>query len=389
MRFHLSSAACLFFLLLVGCQHPPAAEPDKGAKVTITNTNNQTITRPIPSAFNMVPRGIDYSHAPETIAFSCCANQDAPQPLWNVIAKHEPDLFIFNGNVIYSSTPEQKPAAEQFKKLSQLQEYRKFRETFPVMAVWDDNDSGQSNSGADNPEKELYRKEFLKQFPYIKDSIGWNQGGLYHVKYIGGNTMSTGRRRKRIVKKEPLLQVIMLDARFFRSPLRKAGDQQNLLRAFEPWDEKDKSKTILGQEQWSWLEEQLSRPADLRLIVTPLQVIANQHGFEKWGDFPGERQRLFDLIKKAEAHNTILISGNRDFGAIAKIDLKGFGPLFDITAGSINRPVTLDETDPSYLGTPFKNENFGLAQIDWKKHRVRVEIRSLDDKVANSVDFKF
>ncbi len=400
MPLQLFKAKAVFFafvFLVSGCQHfsgsnegTPAANGEKATLTTLT-TNNATVTRPIPSAFNLVPRGIDYSTAPEVIAFSSCANQDAPQPLWPVIAKHNPDLFIFNGDIVYATAPEQKPVAEQYKKLSKIPEYRSFRESVPVMAMWDDNDFGSSDGGADNPEKDLYKKEFLKHFPYIKDGVSWNQGGLYHVKYIGGNTTTAASRRKkqRILKKQPLLQVIMLDGRYFRSPLKKAEDSQNPLHKYDPWDEKDKTKTMLGEEQWAWLDEQLQRPADLRIIVSGVQVIAKDHGFEKWGNFPGERQRLFDLIKKHNARNTIIVSGDRHIGTIAKIDLPGFGPLFDVTASSINRPSQLEETDSAYIGKPIQSENFGLALIDWKKRRIKLELRNGSDQIGNSVEFKF
>ena len=81
MFFHFKTKApfILLIALLTGCQH--VSKPVENATLTTTTTNNITITRPIPSAFNLVPRGIDYSTPPEVVAFSSCANQDAPQPL--------------------------------------------------------------------------------------------------------------------------------------------------------------------------------------------------------------------------------------------------------------------------------------------------------------------
>ena len=384
-----SMTVILFFALSFGCQH--ATKSDNPTTVTTTTSNNATVTRLNPSTMNLIPRGIDYSIPPEVIAFGSCANQDMAQPIWSVIAKHNPDLFIFDGDVVYASSSEQKPVSEQFKKLSKIPEYRAFRESVPVMAIWDDHDSGQNDGGFDNPDKENYKKEFLKHFPYIKDSISWNQGGLYHVKYIGGNntTPASRRRKQRILKKQPLLQVIMLDTRYFRSALKKVENSDNPLRKFEPWDEKDKTKTMLGEDQWAWLDDQLQKPADLRIIVSGIQVIAKEHGFEKWANFPAERQRLFDLIKKHGARNTVFISGDRHLGTIAKTDLTGFGPLFDITASSLNRPSQLEEKDSEYIGKPVASENFGLALIDWKKRKIKLEIRDGQDQVSNSVEFKF
>ena len=63
----------------------------------------------------------------------------------------------------------------------------------------------------------------------------------------------------------------------------------------------DKDTTILGEGQWQWLEEQLKKPAELRLVVSSTQVIPDQKGMDEWGAFPRERQRLFDLPRSSWA----------------------------------------------------------------------------------------
>lgn len=373
--------------LAFSCSHKPV---DSTSTPPSTAVSPAKVAPPksAPSGLALVPRGIDFGKVPEVVTFGSCANQDEPQPIWNTIAGHNPDLFIFMGDNIYSSSAKQKPAAEQYKKLSKIPEYRAFREKVPIMATWDDHDYGQGDGGADNPEKEAYKREFLRHFPYVKDSISWNQGGIYHVKYIGGDITEKKRRRK-ITKKQPLLQVIVLDTRYFRSPLKPSATPEDPLKRYEPWPESDKTKTILGEEQWAWLEEQLKRPADLRFIVSSIQVIANDPTFEKWGNFPAERQRLFELLKSTGVRNAVILSGDRHRGAIAKYDIKGLGPIFDITSSAINVTRTEPESDPNYIGPVVLKDNFGVARIDWKARRVKFELRDSADQIANSVDFKF
>ena len=55
----------------------------------------------------------------------------------------------------------------------------------------------------------------------------------------------------------------------------------------------DPTPTVLGEAQWKWLEEQLQVPAEVRLIGSSIQVVAEDHGWEKWTNFPHERERLF------------------------------------------------------------------------------------------------
>jgi hypothetical protein len=55
--------------------------------------------------------------------------------------------------------------------------------------------------------------------------------------------------------------------------------------------------TLLGEEQWAWLERQLRQPAEVRFIASSTQIVADQKGMDEWGNYPHERSRLFDLIE--------------------------------------------------------------------------------------------
>lgn len=325
------------------------------------------------SSNDLLPRGLDFANAPETIAFGSCANQDAPQPIWDVIAKSSPDLFLFTGDNVYASRPETKPISAQYKKLNEIKEFRSFREKIPFLVTWDDHDYGVNDGGLENPEKDEAKKEFLNQWPYVKDSLRLKQGGIYHSKILGG-----------VRKKSPTVQVILLDTRWFRTALKPANDPTQPLRKFAPTD--DKNATLLGEEQWYWLEKQLLKPASVRIVVSSIQFVADGHGFEKWGNFPKEKERFIQLLKRTNAKNLFIISGDRHRGAIAKMDIKGWGPLFDITSSSINKPSDLEEEDPSYVGSQIKKENFGLALIDWSRKRITFELRDIENKVINKIE---
>ncbi len=328
-----------------------------------------------PKDDSLIPRGLDFDNAPEIIAFGSCADQSKPQPLWDVIYQANPDLFIFSGDNVYASKPDKKPIGAQYKKLNILPEFRRFREKVPMLVTWDDQDYGMDDSGVDNPEKEEARREFLSQWAYVKDSMRMNQNGVYHAKILGG-----------LKKKSPTLQVIMLDTRWFRSPLKKNEDPNTLSKRYLPTD--DKKATILGQEQWDWLERQLKKPADVRIIVSSIQLIAEEHGFEKWANFPQEKERFFNLLRKTQPRNLFVISGDRHRGTVAKQEVKGWGTLWDITSSGINKTTDIDETDKTYVGDQIKTENFGLVSIDWTHKKMEVQLRDSDNKVVNKVDMK-
>jgi alkaline phosphatase D len=308
----------------------PAAAPTP-VKAEVRNTDD-----------SLHPRGIDFGATIKAVAFGSSANQDAAQPLWKTIASNNPDLFLFMGDNIQTSKPGQKSLMAQYRKLDRVPEYRSFREKVPFMATWDDQDYGS--------------KEFLHYWSYVANSTSFGQKGIYHGKIIG--------------PKKKQVQIVMLDTRTFRTKADGA------------------KATLLGEPQWSWLEAELKRPVQVRIIVTSIPLIASEHGTDKWSNYPVERQRFFDLLKKTGARNVVVFSGDRHQSSIAKTGVKDWGMLFDITASPINEPPAAAEDDPAFEGKPYAGESFGYAQIDWHDKRMSLQIRDTNNKVLNSVSFK-
>lgn len=392
MKSNLLLLASVFALLAAGCALPDRspeakevavlpAPPAKAASVSASPAPAAEATGPAkPGVSRYIPkdtfRGLDFGATLQKIAFGSCADQDQPEPIWKSIEEDRPDLFLFMGDNVYADKPHQKPIAEQYRKLDQIPEYRSIRSKVPFMATWDDGDYGTPDGGADAPTRDIAKKDFLNYWNYVKNSLPLdqiNRGGLFHVKTIG--------------PKNKVVQIIMLDTRYYRSPLKKNPDfNQENKQMFLP--STNKRDTMLGEEQWHFLEAQLRKPANLRLVVSSVQLIANDHGFEKWGNFPLERQRFFELLKRTGARNIVVLSGDRHIGTIAKTDIKGWGTLYEITASSLNRPKDIQEKDVTYVGNVASRENFGLATVDWNHHTVKVEVRNLENKIENSVEIK-
>lgn len=381
------SLLCIF---LISCNTSP-----KNSTLNSTGANNPPPQQARPNQeastenLTLVPRGVDYSTPPQTIAFGSCANQNAPQPIWKTILKNDPDLFLFMGDNIYESESAPEKLREEYEKLRAIPEFREFRQKVPFLVTWDDHDFGKNDGGRDNPIKEVAKKEFVRFWPYIKDSISLNQPGIFHAKVIGGPLEERKKRRGKIVtkliKKQPAVQVIMLDTRYFRSPLiSDTPDPVTGKAYFKP--NPDPQATLLGFEQWEWLEEQLKRPAEVRLIVSSIQLIPESHKREKWGNFPKEKERFLALLKKLKTKNVFILSGDRHFGVISKQDVKDYGSLYEVTASSLNKAGTIDEVDPSYLNPIYKQANFGLARIDWAKKKIAFELRDLNNLVIQSLE---
>ena len=97
------------------------------------------------------------------------------------------------------------------------------------------------------------------------------------------------------------MQILLLDTRTFKSPPLLAERPEGTggsLGKFVP--NADPQATLLGDEQWRWLEEQLRQPAEVRLVASSGQVVADEKGMDEWGNYPFERRRLFEVIEKTE-----------------------------------------------------------------------------------------
>lgn len=381
-RLSAGGPVLLSFLLLAACAGKPA-DSDVAANGGATATNAAAKAPPkyVPPKVEdgLHPRGADFSTAPEKIAFSSGIDQNQPQPLWKAIAATEPDLFLAMGNIV-DATGGDIPG--QYKKLSDRPEYRNARESIAFMAIWNDKDLGTEDGGADAPTLSMGRKEFLNHFRYVNDSLlPLGRDGLYHSKMIGGQV--TGKRRKRV--QGPTLQVIMLDTRTFRSPLKRSPEVPSKIVPNE-----DKGAALLGETQWNWLEDQLRRPANFRLVVSPIPLI-DGGADEKWADFPAERERFFNLLRRTGAKNVVVLTGGTYPDAIAKTDVKGWGQLIDVTAGPLSKAPAKIDAQAVSPDTPVKTEKetFGLATFDWHRKSVKLEVKDLEGKTLQATDLRF
>lgn len=348
-----TALALTALLFAISCAHKDTATPAATPEPAATSVATAPAPAETPKAAKTVepkkpddslhPRGIDFGATIKTVAFGSSANQELPQPLWKTIAENNPDLFLFMGDNVSLTKPNQKSVLAQYRKMDAIPEYRAFREKVPFFATWDNEDFGD-------------QKEFMKYWTYVGNSIAFGQKGIYHGKIIG--------------PKKKQVQIIMLDTRTFRS---------------KP---EDANATMLGEMQWTWLEDQLKRPAQVRMIVSSVPLIANEHSTDKWGAYPKERQRFFDLLKKTGARNVVVFSGDRHQSSIAKTGVKDWGMLFDITASPINEPATAAEEDPAFEGKAYAGESFGFVQIDWQDHKMTLQVRDATNKALNSVTYK-
>lgn len=314
------------------------------------------------------------------IAFGSCATQQRDCPIWLTIADYRPDWLLLLGDNIYAdvvdgrlkpATPERIQAA--YDELAKVPAFQRLRREASLLATWDDHDYGNNDAGVEWEHKDAAAKLFHDFFGTPADSPLRKQRGIYNAKMVG----PPGKR----------VQMIMLDTRYFRSELEKGTEPMPGFRARPYVATAGDQATMLGEAQWEWLAEQLKQPAELRIIGSSIQVLSNDHPFEKWGNMPAERQRLFDLIRAQEASGVVIISGDRHLGEISVDDNVIGYPLYDITASGLNQANEgWRMPEPNALrhsSLPYGN-HFGSIEIDWDVDDplVRLQLRHEDGEIA-------
>ncbi len=310
------------------------------------------------------------------IAFGSCAEQRRPQPIWDAILAYHPDLFIFAGDNVYGdfNSADGNGIRRAYDGANHIAGYAKLRDGTPNLATWDDHDYGLNDGGADFAYKAVAKEEFLKFWNAPSDDPRRLREGIYDSRIIGPASMR--------------VQVILLDMRWFRSPL-KPTDQRGAPGKERYLPDPDPAKTMLGATQWAWLAAELRKPAEVRLIVSTIQVLAEGHGWERWGNFPLERQKLFDTIRDSRAEGVVLLSGDRHFGALYRETPAGGYPLTEITSSGLNMIYwAVKEPGPNRLGAPYATANFGTIEIDWWERSITLALRDEGGNARRSTAIK-
>lgn len=338
-----STIAWLAFL--AACTQPSAARPG-GATAPETT---------VPHRLQLDP-----AEVLDTIAFGSCLDQTRPHPILGDVVAAQPDVVVMLGDNIYADAGNEADLERAYGGLAESPGFRRLSAAAPILAAWDDHDYGWNDAGKEFELKEASKRIMLDFFGEPADSVRRQRPGNYDAVVVG----PAGQR----------VQFLLLDTRWFRDRLQAGGSS----RRYVPHDEA--GPTILGDAQWTWLEAQLRVPADLRFLVTGIQLEVDEHPFESWGLFPAERRRMFDLIASTKAAGVVVVSGDRHRGELScAFDAEVGYPLLELTASSFNRPNhNLEDNRFRRPGISLVgDENFGVVKVDWSSRTLTVALHGI------------
>ncbi len=275
--------------------------------------------------------------------------------LWEAIAQVAPTAFMWLGDIIYADTEDITKMRALYDELTALPAYAALSGKTRILGTWDDHDYGGDDLGREYPKRVESQQALLDFLHEPQESPRRAREGVY-------TTVDLGQDPHRV-------RVILLDTRYHRDRPGPAGD-------------------VLGEAQWAWLEAQLQgSTAAVHVLASSIQVLPEQHGFEKWSNFPSARQRLFALLDRTAPRNLIVLSGDRHFGELSKLERgAGKASLYDLTSSSLSKPWNRKPTEENRyrVGEMVWDVNFGVLEIDWRAAPavMRLQLRSRDGALA-------
>ena len=299
----------------------------------------------------------------ERIAFGSCMDTNR-HPMLDRFLATEFDLALMLGDNIYADTTNMAVMERKYRAMKESEFWQGLRRKAPLMATWDDHDMGGNDAGADYPLKEESQELFLDFLEVPKDSARRKQEGVYSAAIFG----PVGKR----------VQVILLDTRYFRS--RPAtGDNGVVPSGGRYIPHPDTNTTLLGAAQWKWLEAQLRKPAEVRIIGSSIQFISEFSGAEAWANFPHEKRRMLELIEKTKGR-VIFISGDRHWAELSRMERVGSEPLYDLTSSALTQIHPRGTPTPNKYreGPTWHRPNMGLITIEWTASGPAVHLQLMD-----------
>eukprot|EP00808_Paulinella_micropora_P028206 g35372.t1 len=327
------------------------------------------------------------------VAFGSCNKQKYPQPAWRPLSDLAPQLFLWLGDAIYVHG--QQPADLEAAYQHQLAhpDYRRFRENTRVEGTYDDHDYGV-NDGGKHVDARLARQRAFLSFLQLDQQHGldarWSRTGLYSSHEWGPSPERTVR-------------VIFLDTRFHRdyhvipsigsvasklAPIAAFGRMLSALLGLGSNYQGD----VLGEEQWKWLEQQLTGPLPaVTIVVSSIQVLTSNPFVESWGHFAHSRLRLLQLLSQSNAHTCLLLlsgdvhfaelTGNTKLGGLLEVTTSGLTHSIGTSTFSLlYRVVAAAFSSHRYASDSYYTQrNFGTMRLDWEASTMSIQIHNAEN----------
>jgi alkaline phosphatase D len=291
------------------------------------------------------------------IALGSCSRQDSDEQLWSEIIASKPDIWIWGGDNIYGDSHSPDILEAKYTLQKSRSTYQQLLNTCPVTGTWDDHDYGRNDGGTFFSMKKESKKLAANFLGFSNNNPVWQHEGLYNSTFIE--------------KKGIQIKIINLDTRYFRDTIYKKVYIDTLTGKRVSYYEKNPTGDVLGEQQWKWLEEELkNNPAALTIINSSIQVISEEHRFEKWSNLPIAHNRFYELLQRYPQKKVIVMSGDRHIAEFPGLPYA----LYDFTSSGLTHTWSevWEEINSYRIGKLIIERNFGLMDITITNKRIHV-----------------
>ncbi len=260
------------------------------------------------------------------LAFGAGNHPGASQSTWLNVLEAGPNCFFWAGSFSPGSPVSSHDLDRMLQKQAQNKHYRLFADSIPISGSWYwTTPPLVANDSLDKWHRKWFSFVYGPKQPW--------PGKSYWAQWL--------------VFGKDSVHCLFLDTWRFARP----GEPEN---------------NILGEEQWKWLEQELSGPHQkLRLIFTAKSFFWEQDKGDSWHSFPPARARFAALLEKAKGP-LLLVSGSHPCAAVALGDA-GKRRVVELQTNGLNQVRwRLGRTpEKAAIIGPYCQRNFGLLTISW------------------------
>lgn len=213
------------------------------------------------------------------LAMSSCAREDeGSRAVWQQMAAERADAVLLIGDVPYIDSTQLEKQTTRHREFAAVEEYQQLLRSRPCWWTWDDHDFAANDSDGKAAGKENSRLVYTRYRP--QRNYGDGTAGIYTSFRYGP------------------LEVFILDTRWFSETEPSFADPAR--------------PTLLGREQWEWLQR------GLRASTAPFKILAcgmiwdDKENREKddWGTYLHERSALEQFLAQERISGVVLCGGD-------------------------------------------------------------------------------
>jgi alkaline phosphatase D len=282
--------------------------------------------------------------------------------MWDVIASHEPIVFLLMGDNVYHDMPEALHDGHYYTyyRRQSRPEFRGLISKTSIYAIWDDHDCA-TNDVFMGPyrEKPSWKMDLFRLFRQ-----NWNNPAYGNAEWPGvWFDFSIGD-----------VDFFMLDGRFYRT------------------NPHTKHPTMLGPVQKAWLKDALvSSKGTFKVIASPVPWAYNSKGesLDTWNGYREERTEIFDFLAENKIDGVILLSADRHRSDVWCIERPNGYALYEFESSRLTNEHVHKVMPESLFGYNEK-QSFGLLTFDTtlEDPTITYQIYSIDDELIHTFEVK-